>query len=58
MNIETKMSFNILMMLIVVATWYRMVMVFLVLRAYSTLIVTIGAMLGSGLTFLLMLSYY
>lgn len=46
------------MVLIVFATWYRMVMVLLIMDSYSVLLMTIMKMMGSVIYFFALLIYY
>ena len=63
MNKETilqkkKLPFNILMLMIVFISWYRICVIMLVEEKLSVLIMTIIEMLTAGLNFFAMLIYY
>ena len=57
-NEDEKFFFNMLMLMVVLATWSRIIAICLVIPAFSKLIMTIYAMLGSAGTFIFIVLYY
>jgi len=57
-NEDKKLYFNLLMLMVVLATWSRIIAICLVIPSFSKLIMTIYAMLGSAGTFIFIVLYY
>ena len=55
---DKKFFFNMLMLMVVLATWSRIIAICLVIPSFSKLIMTIYAMLGSAGTFIFIVMYY
>lgn len=53
-----KLFFNMLMLLIVLITWYRITMIMYVQEKLSVLLVTTEKMMSAGMNFFMMLLYY